>query len=981
MSSFIKKRVCVLITAILMLGGSVPAAAALPELMPDGEIGCLDFDDGRSSNDLETIEQFTENKSCVEKTETDEGMLLSIKAAPVSTTLSYSVSQIGFAKLPEDESYRISWSYYLNPDADVVFTLTNENGNSKGNVFGYIWLYKEGYIRSQNSWTSSGPESTDSCTARAEQGSWHCIEAVVNPISKTVAWYLDGNVFSSYSFSAGGSVRHMYIQVGASAEMIANKSTVIELDDFDSGLYAAEFNGIGKAKDKKAVLKFNEYPEDIDVNDITLTSSGGDTVKAEGLQRIGKKFILTLDKEVIPGKRYTVSFASEVTSAFGKKLSEVTAETEPVRFTASAAPAKLGGIFDDTEKTRYDLEVKKSNSVSEKLVLDIEAKASDSNGHIVWSDRTVQTITALIKSKSISIYPQIYSNDNRYGLFNLEITVKEVGDETGIVIRVPFSQIMSNDTLNYGMGVSTHYIERYQNVDNMSEQVGLNSKAGMGIVRDSISWSTYESDPMHQLKGRMQTFYNSVLENNIIPMGNMSHGIWKYGIGISGDGRFAGVAKYESPYDEMQAELQMQKFYDYIKDFAGETQSFVPNGKKNILEIGNEWDLSKYDSKYTDVNGVEKSFGVQPYVDILKKAWEAVQDIPDRPEIVGIVSAVPTKEKYLKVMGEYLDAGAADYCDSISLHPYYWKESPEDADICGLIDDTNALLDERNIERKPLVLSEWGSSSALVHNNNEEKQAMYAVRGMGLVGTKVQSVIWYTGQEKSFDSSIIEEKLGILKSGVYDTPCAAKPVYAALSCYNSLTADKNQMMWEKDENGTYTCEYRGTDEKVIMFWNPNGAANLSVMRESGLNSVMVYDMYGNRSAKSNLLQEYSLVAGEKPQYIVFSKASGKIDGIELTYSFGGSGNELSDFMNCGGSLTVDLHNSKGEGLSAAAIIASYSDGELVDIQCTDLNPGKNGKQRLLIPWEKPDKDIDEVKAFVWNGTKSMRPLSRIDVVR
>lgn len=983
-----KAKVQIQIIIIFVISVLFSAVAASSELEPltASEIGYLSFDDGKAYNKSETIEQFSEDgyASYIEKVQNENDTFLRINATPIapdSDTYSYSVCQIGFDKLTADKPYYISWNFYLHSGADTVFTLSNENGVKS--VFGYVWLYKEGYIRAERTWNKNRPTTENGSTKKITIEAWHNIEVVINPTAKTITYYIDGDKFSTQSYLMNGTIRHMFVQPGATQSMIENKEAAIDLDDFESGVCDSSFSGKAEINKNVVRIRFNQCPKNLNKYNMVLSTEQGESVSIAEMKAIGKKAWLTLVNDAIGGEVYAIAFSGGLISAKGERLNEISAYSLPTRFSASATPQNIGGIFSDGETIGYNLLIEKCDGISGRMTLDISARVKNKDGNILWEGTTAQTITAIRKLKTVSIYPQVFDNKYRYGVFDFEIEVKESGDDVPIVLTVPFSQIMSNDTLNYSMGVSTHYIERYKNVDNMSEQVGINSKAGIGIDRDDISWGTYEANPFHSLKGNMEKFYASARDNNIIPFGVTAHGIWKYGIGKGRDGRFPGIAKYEFPYDESAANEQFDKYKAYIKDFVKETNAYTPSGKSNIIEIGNEWDLGYYARTYTAADGTTKKFGVVPYVNILKCAYDAVADISPRPKIVGVVSAVKTKEEFLKILGEYLDAGAADYCDAVSLHPYYWKQSPEDYDICGLIDETNKLFDDKNIPRKPLILSEWGTSSALALNNNEEKQAMYAIRGMGLVGTMVDSVIWYTGQEKDYDTSVIEQKLGLVKSGADDIPCAAKPVYAALSCYNSLTSNTVQNKWMVDENGTYTCEYDSENKKVIMFWNPSGGKNISVNRQAGFNNTALYDMYGNRSVKSNLLTTYSLVAEEQPQYIVFSKSDDFISKIQILSSFETGNNKLLGFKENNGFVAVDLSSGRNSTLGKL-IIAAYSDNRLVDIQQSDIKSDKSGIQRIKIPWEKPTdnvlNDIDEIKAFIWNETDGMIPLTGIETI-
>lgn len=970
------------------------------EATTSDEIGYLDFENSRSYNKSDTIEVYNERPAYSELTDADGNNLLRISLADTATnqvtTLSYGVTRIAFDKLPIDKDYYISWDFCLYSGGNVVFNpwVFAKSGETKDTSVGVIRIQDNGLVSAKNGWNI--PTANDGSTLQVSniKNTWHNIEGVREHNSNKFIWYLDGKKVAEYSYNANGEVGYMYIQTDKGSGSIGD--TLMDIDNISTGLSDGNFAAVTElsGNDNLAVLRFNRFPKIVPAaSEIAFSDEAGNTVSVTDVKQKGNTLECKLSAPLTGGKRYTINFGSGVSDRIGRKLKSMTADVKPVDFTVSAEPENLGGIFDDTEITKINVTVKKAGISVFNFVM--SAKAYNSEKEVVWQDETEQSIIGLSKTKTISVYPKIYDNKSRYGLFELEVTVKKVGDDTGCTVIVPFSQIMSNNVLSYKMGTSTHYTERYQNTDDISGQIALNAKAGMGIDRDDVSWHSYDSEPLHTLKGRLLQFYQGAKSADMIPMGVMTHGVWKYDIGNSSGGRFAGIAKYENlqgatdaqiAEKEAKAAQQLEKFGEYINAFAKETASYAVHSYSdvtdgNFMEIGNEWDLGYYYQTYIDRNGKQQRFGVQPYVDILKTAWQAVQDIQNRPKIVGVVSAVAKKSTYLKVMGEYLDAGAAEYCDAISLHPYYWTESPEDYDICGLIDDTNKLFDERNISRKPLILSEWGSSSALVHNKNRQKQAAQAVRGMALVGTMTDSVIWYTGQEKNYDDSVIEEKLGLIKSGKDSDfgglNFSAKPVYGAIACYNSLTADTNQKMWQKDSNGTYICEYTNDNKKVVMVWNPDKTESVSFSRESGY-SISVYDMYGNRTVKTGFLP-VNVTASENPLYVVYTKtdteSDTKIESTSLKPNFEtGSGATASDFSDNGGSFVIDITSGFNKKIGTA-IVAAYSDGRLVKLETTDIKSNNSGKQRVEIPVPSFNKDenVDEFKAFVWEDLSALTP--------
>lgn len=964
------------------------------------EIGYLDFENSRSYNKSDTIEVYNERPAYSKLTEADGNNLLRISLADPATnqvtTLSYGVTRIAFDKLPNDKDYYISWDFCLYGGGNVVFNpwVFAKSGEAKDTSVGVIRIQDNGLVSAKSGWNVPTVNDGSSLQVSNIKNTWHNIEGVREHNSNKFVWYLDGKKVSEYSYNATDEVGYMYIQTDKGSGSIGD--TLMDIDNISTGLNDGKFDAVTElsGNDNTAVLRFNRFPKVAPgASEITFSDEMGNIVSVTDVKKMGTDLECKLSSGLTGGKRYTIDFGRGVTDRQERKLQSMTADVKPIDFTVAAEPENMGGIFDDTEIPKINVTVKKVGISA--FNFKMSAKAYNSEKEVVWQDETAQSIIGLSKTKTIAVYPKIYDNKSRYGLFELEVTVKKVGEDTGCTVVVPFSQIMSNDVLSYKMGTSTHYAERYQNTDDISGQIVLNAKAGMGIDRDDVSWHSYENEPIHTLKGRLLQFYQGAKSARMIPMGVMTHGVWMYDIGNSSGGRFAGIAKYEDLQGATDAQIaekeekaaqQLEKFGDYIKAFANETAAYAKNDYNstlagNFMEIGNEWDLGYYYKTYIDRNGNQQKFGVQPYVDILKTAWQAVQGIQNRPKIVGVVSAVANKSTYLKVMGEYLDAGASDYCDAISLHPYYWTESPEDYDICGLINDTNKLFDDRNIPRKPLILSEWGSSSALVHHKNRQKQAAQAVRGMALVGTMTDSVIWYTGQEKNYDDSVIEEKLGLVKSGMDSDfgglNFSAKPVYAAIACYNSLTADTNQQMWQKDLNGTYTCEYTNDNKKVVMVWNPDKTENVSFERESGY-SISVYDMYGNRTVKTGFMP-INITATENPVYVVYTKTDTendtKIETASLKPNFETeSGAAVSDFSGDSGSFVIDITGGFNKKIGTV-IVATYSDGRLIKLEIKDIKLNNSGKQRIEVPVPsfKTDDNIDELKAFVWEDLSVLKP--------
>jgi hypothetical protein len=220
---------------------------------------------------------------------------------------------------------------------------------------------------------------------------------------------------------------------------------------------------------------------------------------------------------------------------------------------------------------------------------------------------------------------------------------------------------------------------------------------------------------------------------------------------------------------------------DDVNDYAKAIKWAASRWKKEVSswEVWNEPDSEDF-LKPPDANA---------YTKLLKAAYPAVKaGNPDAEVVVGGPQHVNTQwtEKVYK-------AGARNYFDVMSVHPYMSNRPPEDADdgTAYKMAHTKALINlmkSYSDGDKPIWYTEFGWS---VHKDSsstpnwargvsEAQQADYLVRSMDYVKAnfpQVRKLYWYTAWDKN-TGNVHEDGFGMIRRDM-----SAKPILSAAREY------------------------------------------------------------------------------------------------------------------------------------------------------------------------------------------------------
>ncbi|MEE1049177.1 MAG: hypothetical protein U0M60_17365 [Clostridia bacterium] len=795
----------------------------------DDVIDSIDFESGTDyiqNNASESIG--IQNSNGYMKVSADEsGNSFGELTTDKSDRLSEALMNILYRDLP-DEEYRIGFrfNHTLGAQIDIV-PVSDER-------LGYIRLCDGGGIKIVSGWSNITSSEKISC----DTGRWHTLEGLFNPSESTASWYLDGENVAEYSYSASGAIRSMSFQAKATEEIVSNSIPVLLIDEIEAEPLANEFIAEAEINDNRLTLTFSEYPVNFSENSISIKD-----VPLTCIEKSGKKFVY--NGNFGKGKKYDINLQGGITSVFGKNLSKsvLSAEVPPDIPEITITPSKVGGIFNGNREIEFEISAKGED-------LSGKASVTSEDGKELWNSGEISI------SEATKIKPRWKDIENQYGRFYIEVKVKPEKSETYASKKKPFSVVFSNGTINQRMGQSTHYTTRYNAlIDDYDNEIGLNVRGGFGINREEFQWDQYEKTAgTYSLTDKQRALLESLSKNRIKPMLILYNASWAYG-------RESGAEKEFMPMPV--TEYQRERYGEYIKNAVTDTKKYDP-----LYEIGNEWDMGYWNKTHTWSDGTQVTLTVKDhYIPMMKTAYETIKSVNKDAKVIGL--AVSAQENALEFIKECIENGAVEYCDMISIHPYSVYESPEEYDIRSVVTSIRTMLSDTAKPDMPIIFSEWGWTSA-PGRTSEETQAMYSIRGAALVGDIADYLIWYCAQEKDYIESILEQNFGLINfSRNENAPLAAKPVYIALSCFNSLTGDKEQMAPEVDENGVYKCRFDGEGETVIQFWSTDGDKSIQIPDEG--KTALLYDMYGNRKFVEAENGVYSLTAEEKPCYLVFGE--------------------------------------------------------------------------------------------------------------
>lgn len=364
--------------------------------------------------------------------------------------------------------------------------------------------------------------------------------------------------------------------------------------------------------------------------------------------------------------------------------------------------------------------------------------------------------------------------------------------------------------------------------------VGLMGHAGIEIMRDECHWGFVEREPgVFQIP---ETWLESLSVNEEIGVETLL--ILNY----CNDNYDDGMAPHT---DEGRA-----AYARYCATMARETQ-----GRVTYFEIWNEPNASGFWPPEPNP---------EDYAALVAVAEEAIREAnPDAVIIAGSTSGIP--EDFWR---RAFEAGLADHCDAISIHPYCTPESPEGARIFERMEAIHEMSGEYG-EPLNVWITEFGYPTRGANSVNEDRQANVIARTYLLALTKpwVDATFLYWFGPDQRDDEWNENNFGLVRHD-----WSLKPSFHAFETITRLlgNAEFEQSLAVGDgiqAHVFFAPTATGGTTRRTALWAQSGVRHIEIATETDLHLVL-RDGDGFTMSPSSRNGAVTLDLSDAPLYIL-----------------------------------------------------------------------------------------------------------------
>ena len=380
-------------------------------------------------------------------------------------------------------------------------------------------------------------------------------------------------------------------------------------------------------------------------------------------------------------------------------------------------------------------------------------------------------------------------------------------------------------------------------------------------------------------------------------------------------------------------------------------------GITDYFEIWNEWNI---------VNFNPSNEPPETYAKLCKAAYTAIKKENPNAKVIGVSTALIDINWTRRVF----EAGAYDYMDMVSIHPYDFSgKFREEKFIKDGFDLINLMKEYGEV--KPICYSELGFSTmdgpSEVHpgyggySQSQQSAAKILsnalIRAYGIADILIEYEFYDRGDQKD-----IEQCWGLLyswrQSEQHKPRVGAKESYLTTAAMNRIWGANTDYKDKIVHDRAYAMNfYNNKDERnVLVLATGEGEQTLNI--DLGINAVDLYDMYGNKM--STLCSDngvYAFGVSMIPYYAI-----GKFEKFEESTKQGaivpdsitqiGTANDVLSF-NLTKNINEDLTVEVGE-ISGATVIAN--EGFVGDTATITLRTDKSVIGERVVPITVKDKN-------------------------
>ena len=491
-----------------------------------------------------------------------------------------------------------------------------------------------------------------------------------------------------------------------------------------------------------------------------------------------------------------------------------------------------GNIFFDDEEIKIQTDV--TNRFDAPYRMDARYFITDEYGN----ETTVYTGTLDIAPNE-SKTDAVVLRGVPYGCFTLTALYTADGIRAQAVTEVSRCREATIANPRAGTNVHLEGSDRYKN--DMEATIVLAKKAGYASLRDSIRWPEMEKS-----KGALKLSPPVAKEIELCR---------QYGMDLMATDNSQNPDVYEdsAPLRGEEATAAYRKYREWMAtELAGVSEA---------LEAHNEYNLHFPTSTPAD------------YVHMMKNLYESTKKANPNMKVLGI----DTAGLDTGLMRRYFEAGALDYMDAVSYHPYDHAVSFEDGFQMLGAPAVRKLMEEFGGGDKEIWVTETGWHEGLNNRITSDDKAYYLARALlQNAALKVfDRIYFYEFVDSGIEPSYGESSYGTLNSVYSDVPYGAQPAYIAAANVNWLLGDT---AFDTAINGEPTLNedayvYRfkrgnadGKGSQMVALWTKLDTMEYGL--DLGVDKATMIDFFGNERTLYAVDGKFSFCLTDRPVYLI-----------------------------------------------------------------------------------------------------------------
>ena len=667
---------------------------------------------------------------------------------------------------------------------------------------------------------------------------------------------------------------------------------ILRLTDGNRFMIAGKELGGMNFQDNKWYLynvKFNPYTTEIKAR-ISLQNSPSDYAEYNGTVGNDNAW-----GSSIPIREYdTFKFTDKGTIDIAD-INLSVSKDEPIYTRVTSA--KTGNIFSENDEKMITAEFE--NVLTGTANANISYEVFDENGNVA-ERKSIGSVTLKAGEK---IQKNIKLSINDFGIYKMifKIDVNSNGESfsySSSKFALSVADKLSNaETGNPKMKVNIPYI---YDLNEWEKLKGVITDAGITGVRKDLTWYDTEPSKGNYISPNVTCWYEDAEKSNISNTVVLSatNPVYNNGIWANSYAHLLGAGAYAA----------WEKYVTYC---AVNYQGLVTD-----YEILNEpnWNMS-----------------AQVYADYLKRANRIIKKFDKTAKVTGFVTgSVPWD--WIENLLNIIKDNPSEYLDVLSVHPYDF----DDGDYKTVIENESwgirirddlylskterlrALMQKYNCGGLGLNISEMAITSTTgVCSPTRQAAELAQLMTIDAAQNKTDSIYWYCLEntmergDRDYTEYDIEGNYGLVGNKYDIVPFAAKPSYLAACAYNKIVGG-GEFVNMLSSGGAKAYRFKKNGADRIVLWSEETEQNICL--DLGVNSVSVYDKYGNKlgDIKSDN-GKFSFNAEFEPMYITgnFSKFESSQNEIFVSKN--------SQNVSSGDTVRVNISDSRNRNLRAEII--------------------------------------------------------------